>query len=75
MVGHWRPLFLGFQRGGKMVATSGGALLGVAPLVGAIGAGVWIVVFLRLRYASLASIVAALIAAARRGRCSATPGR
>src|ERR1700692_4868369 len=23
MLGHWRPLFLGFRRGGKMVATAG----------------------------------------------------
>src|SRR5581483_6151517 len=45
MLGHWRPLFLRFARGGKMVATCGGAFLGVAPLVGAAGAGVWIVVF------------------------------
>ena len=42
-----------------MVATCGGAFLGVAPLVGAIGAGVWILMFLAFRYASLASIVAA----------------
>jgi acyl phosphate:glycerol-3-phosphate acyltransferase len=60
MLGHWRPLFLKFQRGGKVVATTGGAFLGVAPLVGAIGAGVWIAVFLIFRYASLASILAAL---------------
>jgi len=60
MLGHWRPLFLRWQRGGKMVATCGGAFLGVAPVVGGIGAGVWIAVFLLFRYASLASIVAAL---------------
>jgi glycerol-3-phosphate acyltransferase PlsY len=60
MLGHWRPLFLGFQRGGKMVATCGGAFLGVAPVVGGIGAGVWILCFLVFRYASVASIVAAL---------------
>ena len=60
MLGHWRPLFLRWQRGGKMVATCGGAFLGVAPVVGGIGAAVWIAVFLLLRYASLASIVAAL---------------
>ncbi len=59
MLGHWRPLFLRWQRGGKMVATCGGAFLGVAPVVGGIGAGVWIAVFLLLRYASVASIVAA----------------
>jgi glycerol-3-phosphate acyltransferase PlsY len=60
MLGHWRPLFLRWQRGGKVVATTGGAFLGVAPVVGAVGAGVWIAVFLVFRYASLASIVAAL---------------
>ncbi|MER3409309.1 MAG: acyl-phosphate glycerol 3-phosphate acyltransferase [Thermoleophilia bacterium] len=59
MLGHWRPLFLGFARGGKMVATTGGAFLGVAPVVGGIGAGVWIVTFLVTRYASVASMVAA----------------
>jgi acyl phosphate:glycerol-3-phosphate acyltransferase len=60
MLGHWRPMFLKWQRGGKIVATTGGAFLGVAPLVGGIGAAVWIVVFLLFRYASLASILAAL---------------
>jgi glycerol-3-phosphate acyltransferase PlsY len=60
MLGHWRPLFLRWQRGGKVVATCGGAFLGVAPVVGGIGAGVWILVFLLSRYASLASILAAL---------------
>ena len=60
MLGHWRPLFLGWRRGGKMVATCGGAFLGVAPVVGGIGAVVWIVVFLLLRYASVASMVAAV---------------
>jgi acyl phosphate:glycerol-3-phosphate acyltransferase len=59
MLGHWRPIFLGFQRGGKMVATAGGAFLGVAPLVGAAGAGVWILVFAITRYASVASITSA----------------
>jgi glycerol-3-phosphate acyltransferase PlsY len=60
MLGHWRPLFLRWQRGGKVVATCGGAFLGVAPVVGAVGAVAWIVVFLAFRYASLASIAAAL---------------
>jgi glycerol-3-phosphate acyltransferase PlsY len=60
MLGHWRPLFLGFAKGGKMVATCGGALLGLAPLVGLVGAIVWIAVFALTRYASVASIVAAL---------------
>jgi glycerol-3-phosphate acyltransferase PlsY len=60
MLGHWRPLFLRWRRGGKVVATCGGAFLGVAPVIGAVGAGVWIAVFLVFRYASLASIAAAL---------------
>jgi glycerol-3-phosphate acyltransferase PlsY len=60
MLGHYRPLFLKFQKGGKMVATAGGAFLGVAPLVGGLGAVVWIVVFLTLRYPSLASMVSAV---------------
>jgi acyl phosphate:glycerol-3-phosphate acyltransferase len=60
MLGHWRPLFLKFARGGKVVATSGGAFLGVAPLVGGIAAVVWIVVFAVCRYASVASISAAI---------------
>ncbi len=60
MLGHWRPLFLRWRRGGKVVATCGGAFLGIAPVIGAVGAGVWLAVFLLFRYASLASIVGAL---------------
>lgn len=60
MLGHWRPMFLRWRRGGKVVATCGGAFLGVAPVIGAVGAVVWIAVFVIFRYASLASIVAAL---------------
>jgi glycerol-3-phosphate acyltransferase PlsY len=60
MLGHWRPLFLRFQKGGKTVATAGGTFFGVATLLGLIGLGIWIVVFLLSRYASLASIVTAL---------------
>jgi acyl phosphate:glycerol-3-phosphate acyltransferase len=60
MLGHARPLFLRFERGGKMVATTGGAFLGIAPLVAAVGAVVWLAVFLIFRYASLASIAGAV---------------
>jgi glycerol-3-phosphate acyltransferase PlsY len=59
MLGHWRPLFLRFERGGKTVATAGGTLLGVAPVVGLAAGAVWIAVFLLFRYASAASIVSA----------------
>jgi glycerol-3-phosphate acyltransferase PlsY len=60
MLGHYRPLFLGFKRGGKVVATTGGAFLGVAPIVGGLGAVVWLVVFGLTRYASVASVTSAL---------------
>jgi acyl phosphate:glycerol-3-phosphate acyltransferase len=60
MIGHWRPLFLGFARGGKIVATTGGVALAIAPLAALAAAGVWLVVFFLSRYASLASIVAAV---------------
>jgi glycerol-3-phosphate acyltransferase PlsY len=60
MLGHYRPLFLRFRKGGKMVATTGGAFLGVAPIVGGIGAGVWLLVFGATRYASVASMTSAL---------------
>jgi glycerol-3-phosphate acyltransferase PlsY len=59
MLGHWRPLFLGFAKGGKMVATLGGALFGVAPWVGLTGLAVWVLVFAITRYASVASLLAA----------------
>ena len=60
MVGHARPIFLRFAKGGKMVATTGGAFLGVAPLVGGVAAIVWLSAFLLTRYASVASIVAGI---------------
>jgi acyl phosphate:glycerol-3-phosphate acyltransferase len=60
MLGHARPIFLKFQKGGKMVATTGGALLGVAPLVGLAAGAIWLLAFVLTRYASVASIVAAV---------------
>ncbi|HVS86079.1 MAG TPA: glycerol-3-phosphate 1-O-acyltransferase PlsY [Gaiellaceae bacterium] len=60
MLGHVRPLFLKFEKGGKMVATTGGAFLGVAPLVGLVGLGVWIIVFVLFRFPSVASMVASV---------------
>ena len=60
MLGHARPLFLRFSKGGKMVATGGGAFIGVAPEPALICLGIWIVVFLTTRYPSVASIVTAV---------------
>lgn len=60
MIGHARPIFLRFQKGGKMVATGGGASLALAPLVALCCVGIWLAVFVATRYASLASIATAL---------------
>jgi glycerol-3-phosphate acyltransferase PlsY len=60
MLGHWRPVFMRFRRGGKMVATCAGALFGLAPLVGLAGLVIWVAVFALSRYASLASMTGAV---------------
>ena len=60
MLGHWRPLFLRFAKGGKMVATCGGVFFGVAIWVALTAGAVWLVCFLLVRYASVASIVAGI---------------
>jgi glycerol-3-phosphate acyltransferase PlsY len=60
MVGHARPVFLRFVKGGKMVATAGGAALALAPLAAVLCIATWLVVFVVTRYASFASIVTAL---------------
>jgi len=59
IVGHTWPVYLRFK-GGKGVATSAGALIGIAP--GAMGIGLlsWILVLVTTRYMSTASIVGAL---------------
>lgn len=70
MLGHWRPLFLKFAKGGKMVATTGGVFFGVAVWVALTAGGVWLLAFLIIRYASVASILAGIalpIAAAAYG--------
>ena len=57
VIGHSFPIWLRF-RGGKGVATSGGACLGLLPVPTSIGGLIWIVVFLAFRYVSVASIAA-----------------
>ncbi len=59
MLGHARPVFMRFQKGGKMVATAGGAAFALAPLAAFCCVGIWLVVFLLTRFASLASMVTA----------------
>jgi glycerol-3-phosphate acyltransferase PlsY len=58
--GHYRPLFMGFRRGGKIVATTGGVALALAPLAALATVGVWIVAFLATRYTSVASMSSAV---------------
>ncbi len=59
VLGHTFSPFLKFK-GGKGVATSLGALVGSAPLVGAIGFGAFLVVFAATRIVSVSSLIAAL---------------
>jgi glycerol-3-phosphate acyltransferase PlsY len=61
LIGHWRPLFLGFRRGGKIVATTVGVALVMAPLASVVMAVVWWLVLLATRYTSVASITASLV--------------
>lgn len=62
IMGHTWPVYLRF-RGGKGVATSLGVIIGLAPASAGCGVGAWLVVFIALRYVSLASLVAALVVA------------
>src|SRR5882672_5212721 len=59
-VGHLCPVFLGFK-GGKGVATAAGVLFAFDPWLGLAAAATWVVVAVPSRYASLASMVAALM--------------
>jgi acyl phosphate:glycerol-3-phosphate acyltransferase len=59
--GHLWPLFFRFQ-GGKGVATAAGVLLALNPLLGLATLMTWLIVAFFFRYASLASIVAAVFA-------------
>src|SRR5262249_15236695 len=61
MAGHARPVFLRFQKGGKMAATAGGATFALAPLVAVLCVAVWLVVFALTRFASVATIVTAVV--------------
>jgi glycerol-3-phosphate acyltransferase PlsY len=61
LIGHWRPLFLGFRRGGKIVATTVGVVLVMSPLASVVMAVVWWMVLLATRYTSVASITASLV--------------
>lgn len=59
VAGHIFPIWLRFK-GGKGVATSAGALIGLMPLAVPLVFFVWIIVFEITRYVSLASIIGAI---------------
>jgi acyl phosphate:glycerol-3-phosphate acyltransferase len=58
VIGHSFPVWLDFK-GGKGVATSAGALFGLAPVAALVGVAIWILTFWLTRYVSVASIAAA----------------
>jgi glycerol-3-phosphate acyltransferase PlsY len=60
-LGHLYPVFFGFK-GGKGVATAFGVLLAISGWLALATAVVWLLVALVSRYASLASIAAAVVA-------------
>ncbi|MCX6992369.1 MAG: glycerol-3-phosphate 1-O-acyltransferase PlsY [Kiritimatiellaeota bacterium] len=62
IAGHNWPVYLRFK-GGKGVATSVGALIGLAPAAAGVGLLTWVLVFVTKRYVSLASIAAAIMVA------------
>lgn len=72
-LGHLYPVFFGF-RGGKGVATALGALLGMAPLLGAAVLATWLVVAGVSRYSSLAALIASVLAPAYAWVVSGDPG-
>lgn len=61
VIGHMYPIFAGFK-GGKAVATSGGILLGYAPLMFIIMVLIFFICLFLTKYVSLASMLAAIAA-------------
>lgn len=59
VLGHSFTFWLGFK-GGKGVATSAGALIGLAPWALVVALVVWLVIFYSTRYVALASVVSAI---------------
>jgi len=62
-LGHLFPLYFGFRGGGKGVATAAGAILGLAPVVGAVAIAGWVSMAFASRYSSLAALFASVVAA------------
>lgn len=60
ILGHLRPVFLGFSKGGKGVATACGVFLALAPLQTLLSLLIFTVVVLSSGYVSLSSLTAAV---------------
>ncbi len=61
ILGHFRPIFLRFGKGGKGVATATGVFFALAPLPMLAGLAVFGVVVLASGYVSLGSLIAAVV--------------
>ena len=62
VLGHVYPIFMRFK-GGKAVATTGGVILGFAPILTITAAIVWTIVYKLSRYPSVASMVDVVVIA------------
>ena len=61
IAGHVRPLWLGFSKGGKGVATAGGVFLALAPLETGLALAAFALTLLASGYVSLGSMIAAVL--------------
>lgn len=59
ILGHIRPVFLGFRKGGKGVATACGVFLALAPVQALLSLLIFVVVLMASGYVSLGSLTAA----------------
>jgi glycerol-3-phosphate acyltransferase PlsY len=61
IAGHVRPLWLGFGKGGKGVATAGGVFLALAPIETGLALAAFALTLFASGYVSLGSMIAALL--------------